>query len=914
LSPLTLRPGTRFGPYEIISAIGAGGMGEVYRAHDSKLNRDVAIKVLLPAIANDPDRIARFSREAQVLASLNHPNIAAIYGLEDAGDVRALVMELVEGPTLAERIAQGAIPLPDALPIARQLAEALEAAHEQGIIHRDLKPANIKVRSDGTVKVLDFGLAKALDPISSPNVNVTQSPTITSPVMMTNAGMILGTAAYMSPEQASGKPVDRRTDVWSFGVVLWEMLTGKRLFDAETISHTLADVLRLPIDFDKLPAEARTTRDLLRRCLDRDVRNRLRDIGEARIVLENSANSVLEMGVESLPQPSEPERNKVPWVMAAAFALALGGAGFGWWRSTRPVDQLLIRLSVDLGPDALAGPRTTAVLSPDGTRIVFPMRGSNGVRQLAARSLDQPQASLISGSEGGSDAFFSPDGQWIGFFAGGKLKKAALQGGAPVTLCDAAAPMGGSWGDDGDIIFTPDARFGLMRVSSAGGTPQPLIAAGNKNAIRRWPQVLPGGRAVLYTENTNPFNWEDGDIGAVSLNTGQIKIVQHGGYFGRYVPSRYGTGHLLYVHESTLFAVRFDPARLETSGTPVPLLQDVAANFVDAGGQFDGAANGSLVYLSGQAGESSSYPIAWMDSSGNTASLLAKPAAYGALRFSPDGKRLAFTAPGSNGPDVWVYDWERDIPTQLTFTGPGNLEMAWAPDGKHIVFGSSRAGAAALWWVRSDGSGEPQKLLERKNAGIGLRPQSFTPDGLRLAFDDNVSSATGVEIWTLPLDLSDPEHPMPGRPEPFLTSATRQVDATFSPDGKWMAYSSNESGIDEIFVRPFPGPGGKWRVSTSNGKFPNWSRTGHELFYLSFADSRIMVTNYTAQGDAFSAAKPRVWSDRQVLIPNFVRVLDLHPEGKRFAVFPRPKIEEAMGNLHVTFLLNFSDELHRRLP
>ena len=888
-------------------------MGDVYQAKDLKLGRSVAVKFLPESFAHDADRVSRFEREARVLASLNHPNIAAIYGLENSNDKKFLVMELVPGETLAERIKRGPIPVEETLGIAKQIAEALEAAHEKGIIHRDLKPANIKVMTDGKVKVLDFGLAKAYEQDPA-NTTLSNSPTMAS-MAATNAGVIFGTAAYMSPEQAAGKLVDRRADVWSFGVVLWEMLTGKRLFDAETISHTLADVLRLPIEFDKLPAEVpRSIRGLLRRCLGRNGRNRLRDIGEARIVLENLGNPAHEDGVDGLPTPSEPRSNKVAWVVAGVLALALSAAGFGWWRSTRPVDRPLIQLSVDLGPDAVAGARTTAVLSPDGTRIVFPIRGSNGVRQLATRTLDQPRATAMSGTEGGSDAFFSPDGQWIGFFASGKLKKAAVQGGAPVTLCDAGDPRGGSWGDDGNIIFTPEVDSGLMRVFSAGGTPQPLTKTGNSAAFHRWPQVLPGGKGVLFTVSANPFSWEDADVGVVSVKTGQIKIVQHGGYSGRYVPSPYGAGHLLYVHEGTLFAVPFDPGRLETSGTPVPFLADVAGNSVDGGGQFDGSMNGSFVYVNGKSTVSSSYPIVWMDSSGKTTPLLAKPGAYGALRFSPDGKRLAFTLMGSKGPDVWVYDLERDTPTQLTFTSPGNFEMTWTPDGKHIVFGSNAAGTAALWWIRSDGSGEPQKLLERKNTGVGLRPQSFTPDGLRLAFDDNVISGVGVEIWTLPLDLSDPEHPKPGKPEPFLTTAVRQVDAAFSPDGKWMAYSSNESGIDDIFVRPFPGPGGRWRVSPGGGKFPTWSRTGHELFYFSLSDGQIMVANYTVQGESFSATKPRVWSDRPVLMPNFIRVLDLHPDGKRFAVFPRPEIVEAKGNLHVTFLLNFSDELRRRSP
>jgi serine/threonine protein kinase len=652
-------------------------MGDVYQATDSKLGRSVAVKFLPESFAHDADRVSRFEREARILASLNHPNIAAIYGLENSNGKKFLVMELVLGETLAERIKRGPILIEETVGIAKQIAEALEAAHEKGIIHRDLKPANIKITTDGKVKVLDFGLAKAYEQDTA-NATISNSPTMAS-MAATNAGVIFGTAAYMSPEQAAGKPVDRRADVWSFGVVLWEMLRGERLFEAETISHTLADVLRLPIEFDKLPAEApRSIHGLLRRCLERNVRNRLRDIGEARIVLENLANPTHEDEVEDVPTPSELRSNKVAWVVAGLLALALSAAGFGWWRSTRPVERPLIQLSVDLGPNAVAGVRTTVVLSPDGTRIVFPIRGSNGVVQLATRTLDQPGATAMSGTEGGSDAFFSPDGGWIGFFADGKLKKAAVQGGAPVTLCDAGDPKGGSWGEDGDIIFTPGLDSRLMRVSSAGGgTPQPLTKAENTAApaIYRWPQVLPGGKGVLFTLSANPFSWEDADIGVVSVKTGQIKIVQHGGYFGRYVPSLYGTGHLLYVHEGTLFAVPFDPGRLETSGAPVPILSDVAGNSVDGGGQFDGAMNGSFVYVSGKSAASSSYSIAWMDSSGKTTPLLAKPSAYGAPRFSPDGKRLAFTTIGNKGPEVWVYDWERDIPTQLTFTGPGNLEI-----------------------------------------------------------------------------------------------------------------------------------------------------------------------------------------------------------------------------------------------
>jgi serine/threonine-protein kinase len=657
--------GTRIGPYELIAFIAAGGMGEVYRARDSKLKRDVALKVLPDAFARDPGRMARFQREAEVLASLNHPNIAHIYGVEE----RALVMELVEGES-----PKGPLPFEEAWKIALQIADALEYAHERGVIHRDLKPANVKVTPDGVVKLLDFGLAKAFSQTpESASADPENSPTVT--LGATVAGTVMGTAAYMAPEQAKGKRVDKRADIWSWGVVLFELLTGERLFKGEDVADTLAQVLTKAPGFERAPAKARR---LLRECLERDPNLRLRDIGDARRLLleDESAGS----------GPSTSRRAYVGWVAAGVFALVAAGLGTVYWSTARPVERPLTRFNVDLGPGSVQGPRTTAVLSPDGTRIVFPLRGSNGAVQLATRALDQPKAAAISGTEGGSDPFFSPDGQWVGFFAGGKLKKVAVQGGGPVTLCDVAAARGGSWGEDGNIIFTPNISSGLMRISSAGGTPEPLTKLGVNESSHRWPQVLPGGRAVLFTANTNPFDWEDGYISTVSINTREVKVVQRGGYFGRYLPSANGGGHLLYLHESTLFAVPFEPSRLETSGTPARLVEDVAGNFLDAGGQFDSSWNGSLVYLNSEATGRSSYPIVWMDSVGKFTPLVVKPGAYGAPRFSPDGKRIAFTARGAKGFDLWVYDLERDIPAQLTFNGPGDLEMAWTPDGKHIVF------------------------------------------------------------------------------------------------------------------------------------------------------------------------------------------------------------------------------------
>ena len=495
---MALTPGTRLGPYEVIAQLGVGGMGEVYRATDTNLKRQVALKVLPAAVANDPDRLARFQREAEVLAALNHPNIAHIHGLEKADGTFALVMELVEGPTLADRIAKGAIPCDEALPIAKQIAEALEAAHEQGIIHRDLKPANIKVRPDGTVKVLDFGLAKAMDPTGVSGANAMMSPTIS--MHATQAGIILGTAAYMAPEQARGSAVDRRVDLWAFGVVLYEMLTGTRLFEGITISDTLAAVLRAEPDWGKVPADTPVAiRRVLRRCLEKDPKRRVRDAGDVRLEIDDALTAPR---AELSPTAVVPtmRRRIVPFVIASVLGTALIVV-LAMWAVTRPAPEQrpLIRLSVDLGPDAVAGRQTTVAISPDGRRIVFPIRSANGTFQLATRLLDQDTPTPLPGTENGADPFFSPDGQWIAFAADRKLKKISVLGGAAVTLCDAPTFRGGSWGDDGTIVASLNGAATLSRIPAAGGTPQPFTKATNGEQAHRWPQVLPGSQSVLFT-------------------------------------------------------------------------------------------------------------------------------------------------------------------------------------------------------------------------------------------------------------------------------------------------------------------------------------------------------------------------------------------------------------------------------
>jgi Tol biopolymer transport system component len=886
IQKMPLPAGAKIGHYEVTAPLGKGGMGEVYRAHDTKLGRDVAIKVLPSRLAHDPERLARFEREAKVLASLNHPHIAQIYGIEESSAGRALVMELVPGKTLS-----GPLPLAEALNIARQIAEALQAAHNKNIVHRDLKPANIMLTPDGTVKVLDFGLAKLAERAAPEGGDPSQSPTLT--LGATEAGMIMGTAAYMAPEQARGQEVDRRADIWAFGVVLYEMLTGKPLFHGETISDILAAVLKVEPDLSVIPTQLRP---LLERCLQKEPKKRLQAVGDWELLLADTPAA-------SAPLPSR--LGRIAWAAAGVAVFALAALSLVHFRET-PASAPVMNFSADLGLDAITSAGGTVAISPDGTRIVFLTRGAGGRQMLATRLLNQPKATPMSGTEAGTAPFFSPDGQWVGFVADGKLKKVAVQGGAPISFPDVSAARGASWGDDGNIVVMGQATL-LYRVPSAGGTPQPLSKLAPGEATHRWPQVLPGSQAVLFTASSSNNDFEEANIEVLSLKTGQVKILQRGGYFGRYLPGPRSQGYLVYLHQGTMFGAPFDPARLELQGSPVPLLEDVAGDPQTGNGQFDFASTGSLVYLSGKAADEA-FPIVWLDRAGKTAPLVAKPGAYDAPRFSPDGKRLAFAARGGKGSDVWVSDIARDTLAQITFTAPGDNELAWAPDGKHIVYRSLNPSVA--WWVRADGAGEPQRLLEGQEY---TRPQSFSPDGRRLLLAGNTTVSL-PDLWILPLDLNDPEHPKPGKPEAFLKTPVVEVDGAFSPDGRWVAYASNESGVEEVFVRPAPGlgSGGKWKISTGGGKFPAWSRAGRELFFLG-GDDRIMAADYTAAGDSFSADKPRVWSDKQILRRGTRQNFDMAPDGQRAAVFPRPEAQESKGSLHATFLLNFTQEIRRRL-
>ncbi len=882
---MPLSAGTKLGPYEILAPIGAGGMGEVYRAHDSRTGRDVAIKVSAEQFSD------RFSREVHAVAALNHPNICHLY---DVGP-DFLVMELVEGPTLAERIKQGALPLDEALAIAKQIADALEAAHEKGIVHRDLKPGNIKLRPNGTVKVLDFGLAKVPETPAS-GERTEHSPTLTLDAA-TRVGVILGTAAYMPPEQARGKVVDKRADIWAFGVVLYEMLTGERLFEGETVSDTLIEVATKEPKWDRAPAKVQR---LLRRCLEKDPKKRLRDIGEAWFWLEDAPPA------GALNQTLSRSRlGIVASITTAVFAIALAIAGWAWWRATRPIERPLVRLDVDLGSEdallPLAQVPGSVILSPDGMRLIY-VSGSLPKSRLYTRRLDQSRANELPGTEGAVAPFFSPDGQWVGFFSGisesnYKLNKISVEGGAVVALAEVGFVGGGSWGVDGDIFVGGVLTKGLTRISASGGVPRPVfdLAPGEVGYVA--PQILPGGKAVLFAA-FRTFDVNTASIEVFSFADRRRKTLVPGVSVARYLPS----GHLVYANKGTLFAIPFDLARLETRGTAVPVLDDVAYSPQGGGVDMDFASTGTLVYRRGTGGSTLGMKIIqWVDGTSKKQTLLSKPGDYANLWISPDGKRLSFVV---RNQDVWVYDIQRDALTRLTFGDGPYVNPLWSPDGQYLVFGAFGKG---IYWTRADGAGQPQPLIQSNS----LQPSSITPDGKRLAI---YGGPGNQQIWTVPLDDQGGQLKA-GKPEQFMKTEFLDVNPKFSPDGRWIAYASNESGKPEVYVRAFPPPasgqGGKWQISNSGGVEPFWSRNGRDLLYRAgLSGDQLMAVNYSVNGNSFVADKPRVWIDK---LPG--ADIDLAPDGKRVAVITSVESPDASKADHeVTFLFNFFDELRRRVP
>lgn len=895
------KPGTSLANrYEIISELGKGGMGEVYLAEDTNLKRQVAVKVLPQPFALDKERLARFEREARLLASLNHTNIATIHGLEKSNGQQFLVMELVEGDTLAERIKKGPVSIDETLEICRQIAEGLESAHEKGIIHRDLKPANIKITPEGKVKVLDFGIAKAFRD-QPDDIDSSKSPTITDE--MTEPGMIIGTAAYMSPEQAKGKSVDKRTDIWAFGCILFECLTGKRVFGGDTSSDTIASILKGDPEWTNLSLNTpKVIRLLLSRCLQKDTRKRLHDIADARIEIEEAQSKTSATRIEDYEEEGEirskSSKRTFPWTLATLIVLAtVVITSIAVW-NLRPAyksePKNLNRFSVDLPVRhyvraPLFG--NCVVLSPNGKNLVFP--AFNGEKySLYLRPLDQLESTPIPGTDYANHPFFSPDGQQIGFCAEGKLKKVYLTGGRPITVCEANG--GATWTPDGTIIIgTRSSGSGcLMQVSASGGTPKELttIDESKGESGHRWPEILPGGKNVLFTIWRETI--DDAQIAICSLDTGQYRVLlDETGFNAHYVE----TGHIVYVRDGVLMAVPFDIKKLEVTGSPVAL--PINVRFGSQGAvHFSISSDGTLVYLSGR--ETLGRGLVWVDREGNESPpLKIEKLRYYMARISPDGKKIALSVLDYTR-DIWIYDIEHTTLTPFSLNEM-SVGAAWTPDGERIIFCSEMddvGGISNIYSKRADSSGEAELLFKSEN---GKFAPSLSADGSLLAFHEMVTpTSRDIRI----LRLTD------NTVSSIIDSSAHERAPSLSPDGKWIAYRSDESGRDEIYVSPVSEEGGKLLISTDGGTEPLWSRDGRELFYRNGVD---MMAVPVETVPSFKHGNPKKLFETVNWSYTYSASYDIHPDGDRFMMIKLPE-ESLVGKIHV--VINWIEELKRLVP
>ena len=879
---MSLSSGARLGHYEIVAPLGAGGMGEVYRARDSKLGRDIALKVLPDAFARDSDRLARFQREAKVLASLNHPNIAAIYGLEDSDRSNALVMELVEGPTLADRIKQGPIAIDEAMRIARQICEALEYAHERGIVHRDLKPANIKVAKDDAVKVLDFGLAKAIEGDAA-SQDISTSPTISH--MATQAGILLGTAAYMSAEQARGKSVDRRADIWAFGCVLYEMLTGKSAFTGETVSDTLAAVIKEEPNWAQLPAATPArVRVLLQRCLRKDPKQRLRDIGDARISLDEVLSGAPEPSSGVAP-PTALSRRALPWALFAAAVVALATLAFIRFLE-KPFAAEPVRFQIPLPEKALLGHAGAFAVSPDGRHLAFFAAQPDGVPRLWIRSLDSPEARPLPGSESLNNPppfFWSPDSRYIAFNSGPQLKKIAVSGGPSQTLCDTPRnAIGGSWNKDGVIIFGQTGA-GIMQVSASGGSSFPLTTLDSSRGEieHTQPSFLPDGRHFLYLlRSTQPEN--DG----VYVGSLEVKPEEQDSkrFFATAIepvyvpPSSRQSAQLLFLSEAKLQAQPFDASRLLLTGEPVSVAEHVGS--YRGFGFFSASTNGVLVYRTAGAGGT---VLTWFDRGGKVLGAVEDRGEYATPAFSPDGNRAAVARRDTLNANwvIWIFDFARSTSARFTFGSSNEWFPVWSPDGSRIIFASDSKRTLDIYQKLASGASEEEPLLTSSETKY---PTSISPDGRFLLYTSSDPKRKGSSLWVLPMGAN-------AKPIPFPKTEFNEDAGHFSPDGHWIAYRSDETGQFEIYVRKFTpdasatgfSTSGKWQVSYGGGLRPKWSADGKELFYVT-PDGKVMAAAVTLS-PAFQAGTPKLLfqSPPQPGRPNG----DITADGRRF-LFPVP--------------------------
>jgi serine/threonine-protein kinase len=910
---MSLGAGTRLGPYEITGQIGAGGMGVVWRATDTHLGRQVAIKALPDGFAQDPERLARFELEARTLASLNHANIAIVHGLERAGGVRALVMELVDGETLAERIARGPIPFDEALPIAVQIADGLTAAHEAGIVHRDLKPANIKVRPDGTVKVLDFGLVKVLTTGADPVTD--HSPTITSPAM-TVAGVILGTAAYMSPEQARGKTVDRRTDVWSFGCVLFEMLSGRRAFEDEDVSLTLSRVLRDEPNLNLLPATVPArVRRAISVCLQKDPRKRASAVHDVRLALEGAFGDSENAALHATPGRRAWPIVAIGAVAVAAIAVALAVVSRAGTGIERRVNRFEYRLPDDQAFRNTG--RSVIAVSPDGRHIVY-----NTTTGLFVRSMDALEARLIPGTEGSvTSPIFSPDGRSIAYFQQRQLRRVPINGGAPVVICGADNPFGVNWGEDDAILF--GQRSGIMRVSASGGDPV-LVVPARDGEILHGPQALPGGDSLLFSTATESGDdrWNSAKVVVQSRSTGARRILVTGSE-ARYVPS----GHLLYAVRDALFAVAFDPRNLEIRGAAVPVVEAVArsgdASATSGVANYGISADGSLVYVpSGSSrwpaaalGAVPSSTLVWVNRKGEEEALGTPARSYLYPRLSPDETRVALDVRDEQS-DIWVWHLRQRTLRPFTSTNAIDADPVWSPDGTRILWTSARSETFDLYWQAADGTGKAERLTETP---VREQPTSFDPGGRRLVFSVDSRGRTELSSDVAMLSLNGDK-----QVTTLLGSNSVEQNAEISPDGRWLAYQSDESGRFEVYVRTFPAvERGVWRVSTTGGRQPLWARSGRALFFLADDGALMEVPVESAPGDSrfnwgatvqITGGKGFLTSSMAggTLPSDFLRTYDVSADGQRFL---RIKVA-AVGDdpQFVIVVQNWIEELKRLVP
>jgi serine/threonine-protein kinase len=877
-------------------------MGEVYRARDARLNRDVALKILPEAFATDPDRLARFTREAQTLAALNHPNIAQIHGLEEQPPTRALVMELVEGQDLAQRIAHGPIPQDEAVAVARQVADALESAHDQGIVHRDLKPANIKTRGDGTVKVLDFGLAKAYEG-SAASSPLSISPTLASPAN-TGTGVILGTAAYMSPEQAKGKPVDKRADIWAFGAVFYEMLTGRPLFDGETVSEVIAAVIMREPDLSALPADlAPHVRQLIARCLTRDPKLRMRDIGEARLALAGSGAGQPAPSMRA-PLPVPVRASRWPLVAAGLLAVALAATALALWRATTSAPPGRVTRYEVQSPETSAlvlDSRPNLALSPDGSTLVYVVR-IDGVPRLYVRARGDLESREVPGTRGATHPVFSPDGKQIAFFADGILKRWSLDDNVTEVLrigdTTNAQRRGLDWLTNDRLVYAPLSISGLFSVASTGGTPQPLTTLDEKKGERthRWPAVLPGGKVVLFTVGSlaRPDNYDESTIEAVEVATGKRQVVLKGASSARYV----STGHLLFVSAGVLYAVPFDADRFMTAGTPVPVLRGVNGDSTTGASHLSIAGDGTLAYAPGS-GRVGSNHLTWVDRAGAVKALPLPQGLFLDPRLSPDGTRVAvswFSVSGATS-DIWVSDLTRNTFTRLSFSGSAQTPI-WSADGLTIYYSylDPSGWKSTIMRKPADGSRDAEAVVVVDNvrayidavdrderwAILSAQPPGGEGNIVKLALKANAS------------------------PEPVVGTQFDEVAGTLSPDERWLAYASSETGRFEVYVRDMSKTAGRWQLSTMGGEEPHWSGDGRTLYYR--VDSKLMSVSLGLRESLDPGPPVQVFDGVYDLRSASSVSYAVDPKSDRFLMI-RPSSDNATSSIVV--VLDWFDELRR---